>query len=331
MTLALIDATAAADRLSQHLGADPASHEGLCALLRAEVHARGHAPRSVTLDRVRRLVEPVVEIELERLASLCDALVREGDLVLAPGGALWATPLRAVPRVNGTARLFSSLAGPGLTKALGAAPDARGAARTVPWMEAMVTSVVAIGGRVLTPEAWAGLDRAEIADAAFLARLDERLAWEAAPPASLERDGPLEWRGWVPAGERPGWRRDTASARLWWARTPFRGHRRAWTSGEGSPATCPFVEVSFDDADRARFALSRQDGASPKIGVEKVGSHAILEIPAWLPRPEYRWLSLQAEAAGDAAQATRWRVPLDAVSAVTDLLAVRLGLVVEGR
>jgi hypothetical protein len=331
MTLTLLDTTAAADRLRQRLGADPGSDEGLCALLRAEVHARGQALRSVTLDRVRRLVAPVAEVDAERLAALVDALQREGDLVLAPGGVLWATPLRAVPVMNGAARLFSSLSTADLAKALGVAPAARGAARTVPWQEAMANAVASVGGRVLTSETWAGLDKAPRANDAFLAVLDERLAWEAEPPASLERDGPLEWRGWVPDRERPGWRRDAATARLWWARTSLRGHRRAWTSGEGSPAITPFVELSFDEADRARFALSRQAGASPTVVVERLDGYAFLEIPAWLPRAEYRWLSLQAEAAGDAVRATRWRVPLHVASAVTALLADRLGLVVEER
>lgn len=331
MTLTLLTATAATDRLRLRQGADPASDEGLCGLLRAEVHARGQAPRSVTIDRVLHLVEPVMEVNPERLASLVDALVREGDLVRAPGGALWATPLRAVPFVNGRARLFSSLPGHALAKVLGAEPEARGAIRSVAWQQAMGASVAAVGGRVLTPEGWAGLDRAPIANDAFLANLDERLAWEAEPPASLERDGPLEWRAWVPDGERPGWRRDATGACLWWAHTSLRGHRRAWSSGGGSPATAPFIELSFDDADRARFALSRRAGTGAVVAVRRIDGHAVIEVPSWLPRPEYRWLSLQAEAAGDGVQTTRWRLPMDAVLTVADLLAERLGLVVEGR
>jgi hypothetical protein len=330
MTLTLLDATAAADRMNRHLGVEPSSDEGLCALLRAEVHARGHAPRAVTLDRVRRLVAPFAEVDVERLAALVDALQRESDLVLAPGGVLWATPLRAVLLMNGTARLFSSLSSADLAMVLGVGPASRGAARTVRWQEPMVHAVASVGGLVLNSEAWAGLDRAPRADHTFVAQLDERVAWEAEPPASVERDGPLEWRGWVPGGKRPGWQRDAATARLWWARTPFRGHRRAWTSGEGSPTTTSFVELSFDEADRARFALSRQAGASPTILVEQVDGHAILEMPAWLPRAEYRWLSLQAEAAGDAVRATRWRMPLDVASKVMALLADRLGLEPRG-
>lgn len=330
MTLTVLDPTTGAERLRQDLGAGPDSDEGLCALLRAEVHARGNALRAVTLERVVRRIEAVVEVDPERLAELCGTLVREGDLVRGPGGVLWATPLRAVPLLNGSARLFSSVPSSALTTILGAEPRAHGATRTVPWRAEMGVSVTANGGRVLSPDAWAGLEHAPLADDTYLARLDERLAWESEAPDSLERDGPLEWRGWVPDGERPGWRRDAPTAKLWWARTSW-GHRRAWTAGQGSPATVPFLLLRRDDADRATFALSRQADASPAVVVELVDGHAIVEIPAFLPRPEYRWVSLQCEHAGDSVQGVRWRVPADAVRDVTDMLARRLGLAVEMR
>lgn len=328
MTPTLLDPTAARERLHQTLGAASETDEGLCALIRAEVHARGQAPRSGTIDRVARLVRPLVEVDVDRLGTLCDSLVREGDLVRGPGGVLWATPLRAVPLPAGVARLFSSLPTPVLERVLQRSPEALGATRTVVWEEALGTLVAEAGGRVLSPETWAGLDHTPHANGAFLKHLDERLEWEADPPASLERDGPLEWRGWAPDGDTPGWRRDAPGARLWWARTGLRGHRRAWTAGDGSPAGAPFIELSIDDADRARFSLSRTAGASPSLRVEVVDGHAMLEVP-WLPRPEYRWLSLQAESAGDATQAMRWRLPSEALQTVTDLLAERLGLALE--
>ena len=331
MPLAVLDTPSATGRLLQHLGAEPGMNEGLCALMRAEVHARRQVLRAVALDRVGRMLQPILAVDRERLAAMCDALVRAGDLVLAPGGVLWATPLRVVPLASGVARLFSSLPGATLVQMLGRDVIARGACRSVAWEDALGEAVAEVGGHVLTPEAWAGLDRAPAADEAFLARLDERLAWEPEPAASSERDGPLEWRGWVPGGDRPGWRHDVAGARLWWARTAFRGHRRAWTSGEGSPTSADFVELQSGDADRARFALSRQAGASPTVVVGTVDGHAILEVPTWLPRPEYRWLSLQAEAEGDAVQTTRWRVPADAVEPITARLVQRLGLTMEIR
>ncbi|MBK6682843.1 MAG: hypothetical protein IPG45_00065 [Deltaproteobacteria bacterium] len=331
MTLSLLTTTAAIDQLQRRLGATPETPEGLCAALRAEVHARGHAPRAVTLDRVRRLLRPACDIDEERLAASCDALEREGDLILAPGGVLWATPPRAVPLLNGSARLFTSLPTPALATALGRAPVAQGAARRVEWDTRLEGAITAIGGRVVSPETWAGLHRAPPADGAFLSHLDERLVWESCPPGSLERDGPLDWRGWAPEGVRPGWRRGLSDARLWWAKTSFGGHRRVWTAGGGSPATAPFVDLSSDDADRARFALSRLTSATATAVVEHVGDSALVELPKWLPRPEYRWLSLQAEAAGERAGNACWRLPSAAVDHVLQLLANRLGVLERGR
>lgn len=331
MPLAILDPGSAAAHLTEALGADWETDEGLCAMLRAEVHARGNVQRAVALDRVRRLIEPMANLDAERLASMCDALVREGDLVLAPGGVLWATPLRVVPVGSGGARLFGSVPNGPLARTLDTSITLRRASRSVRWSESMGTRIGAVGGRVVTSETWAGLEHAPVANDAFLERLDERLAWESAAGWSLERDGPLEWRGWVASGERPGWRRDATAASLWWARTAFRGHVRAWTAGDGSPSMARFIELGVDDADRARFALSRRAGAGAPVTVARGGGHAVLEVPTWLPRPEYRWLSLQAEPAGDEVQTTRWRVPTEAVNAVAATLADRLGLLVVNR
>lgn len=329
MTLAVLTQAEAAGRLQQSLGVAPGGDEGLCDLLRAEVHARGQTQRSITLDRVAHLLRGVIDVDIVRLAGACDVLVREGDLVLAPGGTLHATPLRAVPRPTGT-RLFASLPTPSLAAVIGAPLTALGGTRSVATSDRLHAVVRALGGLVVAPDVWAGLDRAPLADAAFLAHLDERLTWEALPPGSLERDDALEWRGWVPAGDHAGWRRDAQNTRLWWARTAFRGHRRAWTSG-GAPATHEFVELTFDEADRARFALSRDAGVGPPIVVERVDGRVLLDVPTWLPRPEYRWLSLLAEPAGDGVQTTRWRIDADHESTITARLAERLGLRVEVR
>lgn len=331
MALALLDPAAATERLHLHLGADPFSDEGLADVLRAEVHGRGWTQRAVALDRVRRLLQPAIDVDEPRLARICETLAREGDLMRAPGGVLAATPLRAVPLASGAARLYSSLPTKALASALGVPIQRRGAARWITWDVAHGDAVEGVGGRVITPEAWAGLDRTPIADGAFLDRLDERLAWEAEPAGSLERDEPLDWRGWVPNGDRPGWRRDAAGGRLWIARTAFRGDRRAWTQGDGSPATRPFVSLTADEADRARFAISRLAAASPVLRMEHADGHVILDVPGWLPRSEYRWLSLQAESAGDAGIVTRWRLASGAEVGVTRLLADRLGLLVEAR
>lgn len=327
MALALVPREDAVERLAQLVGGAADSLEVLSDLVRAEVHARKHAPRAATLSRVARLLAPVALIDEERLDAVCDALEREGDVLLAPGGVLYATPTRVVA-LQKSARVFGSLPTRVLASMLGREVSAIGAARSVPTTDGLADAVAKVSGVMVTPEAWAAIDRTPTADAAFLTGLDQRLEWEALGAGALEKDCALEWRAWEATGEGARWRRSN-EGRLWWARTRFGGHHRAWTAG-GSPATSPFVELSSDDADRARFALSREVAGASVLKVERAGRNVTIEVPGWLPRPEYRWLSLQAEASPDS-KGTRWQVSGDDEPQVTKFLTERLGLVVEVR
>jgi len=325
MALSHVTREEAVKRLAQLPSGAPDSIEGLSEFVRAEVHARQHAPRAATLSRVARLLAPALVIEEERLDEVCDALEREGDVVLAPGGILYATPTRAVV-LKRTARIFSSVPTRTLAAALGREVSAKGATRTVASVDGLAEAVATIGGAMVTPEAWAGFDRSPPADAAFLAKLEQRLEWQALGAGSLEKDGALEWRTWQSTPEGMRWRRSN-EGRLWWARTRFGGHHRAWTAS-GAPSTSPFVELSPDDADRARFALSREVTGASVLRIVRSGKRVTLEVPAWLPRPEYRWLSLHAERTPDT-KGLHWDVAADDETMIAKLLAERLGLVVE--
>lgn len=327
MSLSPVSREDAARRLVQRAGGAVDSFEVLGDLIRAEVHARKHAPRAATLSRVARLIAPAAAVNEERLEEVCDALEREGDLVLAPGGVLYATPTRVVA-VKKAARVFGSLPTRALSMTLGREVVAIGAVRTVATTDDLAELVARLSGALVTPEAWAGLDRAPKADAAFLSGLDQRLEWEALGAGSLEKDGALEWRSWDAAGQPARWRRGDAG-RLWWARARFGGHHRAWTAG-APPSTSAFVELSADDADRARFALSREAGGGSPVVIRRAGGSAVVEVPTWLPRPEFRWLSLHARPSSES-KGMRWEVAADDEASLTKLLAERLGLVVEVR
>lgn len=327
MALSPITREEAVNRLARLPGGAPDSIEALCELVRAEAHARQHAPRAATLSRVARLLAPAVSIGEERLDEICNALEREGDVVLGPGGTLYATPTRVVALKN-SARVFSSVPTRTLTVAVGREVSAKGATRSVAAVEGLAEAVVKLGGAMVTPEAWAGLDRTPPADAAFLAKLEERMEWQALGAGSLEKDGALEWRTWYSTPEGMRWRRSN-EGRLWWARMRFGGHYRAWTA-TGSPSTSPFVALSPDDADRARFALSREVAGASTLRVVRSGKRVTVELPGWIPRPEYRWLSLHAEPKPET-KGLRWEVAADDETMITKLLAERLGLVVEAR
>lgn len=327
MRLTILETAAGFEHMSAMLGADISTELGLAELLRAEITARGTAPRAATLERIGRLIAPIAVIDPEPLARTCEALVREGDLVLAAGGVLAATPVRLIRLAGEVARVVSSLPTVDLRVALDVDVERRDLIRQVPWTAASEAAVAALGGVVLTPEKWAGLDRAPLADDAFLLRLDQRLAGSLSSSEFHGRDEPLEWRGWTWHEIRGAWRRDAANTPLWRAQSAWRGFVSAWTAG-ASPSTAQCFELAPDDAVRARFALSHRQGHPLAISVHSDAHAALLKIPGWLPRAEHRWLSLHAEPARDTEPGC-WQVPAAVLPDVLALLKQRLGVAVE--
>lgn len=328
MALSLLDPARAVESFEADLDADPRSELGMAELLRSEITARGMAPRAATLDRVMRLCAPVTNLDREALETVCESLVRNGDLVLARGGQLAATPLRAIP-VSDRARLVASLPTRDLSGALASDIGRQGTRREVAWNDAVHTLVEQLGGVAVTPAQWAGLDRAPIADESFLDRLDARLEWSGSQGATFDRGEPLEWRGWTVHDGEMRWRREAGGARLWMACGAYRRFY-AWTEGDGAPGQSRFIELSADECDRAAYALARRFRLPMKAMVREEGGGHAVEVPGWLPRAEYRWLSLHAEVAGDRAGAGRWHVASGELSKVVEVLASRLGIVVEG-
>lgn len=327
MSLSYVTREEAAKRLAHSQARDPDSIEALCDLVRAEVHARKHAPRAVTISRVARLLAPAVSVDEQGVEEACDALEREGDVMLNPGGILYATPTRVVV-LKESARIFSSLPTHALSKALERDVFAQGASRMIRSLDGIAEAIDDVSGVMLTPEAWAGFERSPVADTAFLEKLDQRLEWQALGAGSLEKDGELEWRTWQVYPEGARWRRSN-EGQLWWARTRFGGHHRAWTAG-ASPATSGFITLSQDEADRARFALSRQLESASLLSMERSGTRVAAKLPGWLPRPEYRWLSLHAVPVADS-KGMNWEISTEAEALVSKVLTERLGLVVEVR
>ena len=217
-------------------------------LLRAELTARGNATRTMLVRRVQQIVAPLLALERETVLAACSDLERAGDVNEAPGGVLFATPLRAISlgpmefRIVGSmpiALLQSKL--PGTWTSHGVIRNCRIDQSTDEQWRATVASE---GGVIISPETWAGFDTAPKADSGWLASLDARLALPSRPGGVLQRDA-------LPFVEGPAYRR---------RRRPLDGRRRPVY---GAPLACmERVWVLGICMDRGRASLDEHVSAA---------------------------------------------------------------------
>lgn len=320
----------AEELLTEVVGADPHTDEGIAELLRYEVSARGSSPRHTVLRRVERLAAPAAKIDLERLAEVCDVLVREGDLVTAPGGLLVASPVRFVERGPDVFRVFASMPSRWLKERVPSRWVQEGVRRTCLAdvnRAALESAVSALEGIFLSASAWAGLDRAPLADSQWIESLDRRLEWNPSGPGSLERDGPIDWKRLSVGDGQISWSYPDKNngERLWRARHAWQGWVSCWTSGP-PPSESSFVRLSPAEAARACFALARVAKHPLRMNLRRDGETSHLSIDHWLPIAEYRYLSLHATRATADKGLQTWTLPADQAGEVCRLLQERLGI-----
>lgn len=332
--LTLLTDSAAADTLRQALGGDPAKVEGIADLIRGEVSARGACPRAATLRRVRQFAARAAKLDEALVEEVCDCLEREGDIVLAAGGILYATPLRAVDRGDMTLRIASSLPTRWLRERVTGRWAVSGIVRTcrVEDLDHTRRAIAAARGVVITPADWAGLDRVPCADAQWLESLDRRLRSEPEAPGGLERDEVLAWSGCEVTSSGLRWKTrgppDTA-ARLWRARNRWGRWHYAWTQQGGTPSDAPFVCLRPDEGTRAKYALARNLGMPVKGTVVTQDERATLSVSYWLPVAEYRYLAVVSSDSVTTRDGSHWTVPADRLSGLIKTLEMRLGILFE--
>ena len=304
--------------------------ETLMDLIRAEVTARGTCSRWGVLRRLEQVLDGDADKTRAHLRELCEGLEYEGDLTASTGGVLHVSPVRAIRLDEGVHRIVSSLPShrirnnlPGELVVDGLRRVHRFAPNKQP--EAL-HAVQALGGAVVSPQAWAGLGLAPIADRAWLDSLDQRLEWRREAPGSLERDGPLDWQSLTLTPDGPRWRRGPESpSRLWRARTSYGRWIWAWGPEGGSPSSEAFVSLFADDANRTLFALARTAEQCVPAPLSRDGAFACLRLREWLPRPEFRYLSCIAVASRIESQ-QQWSIPVSRVDDVLETLNRQLGL-----
>jgi hypothetical protein len=304
--------------------------ETLFDLIRAEVTARSSCARWTVLQRLEHAVGGEAEHCRARLRELCDVLEYEGDVSASSGGVLHISPLRAIRLDSSSHRLICSLPCHRLRPLLPGDLVVEGVRRIHRFAPSAVaeaeSAVQSVGGVVLSPEAWAGLDLAPIAGPVWLSGLDQRLQWEPESGGSLERDGALDWQCLVLSDDGPRWRRRADEpSRLWRARTSFARWVWAWTEPGQTPPSAAFVSLMADEASRTLFAVAREVERPVPASVVRDDASAHLRLREWLPRAEYRYLaSLAAPVRAEKHQ--QWSIPLSRADDVLDTLCRRLGL-----
>jgi len=333
-TLNLLPAEQARSIFAAALDADPEDSVEITAeLVRSEVSSRGACSRVHTIRRVCSFAAPALALDPARVADVCDELARAGDIVLADRGVLHATPLRAIACGSGTYRIVCSLATTRLGEFLPPGEWARsGVTRTLRLQDdkPLQAAVSAARGVVLTPAAWACLDRLPPADGRWIESLDRRLDAAPEPAGSLDHDQPLAWAGFVALDGNLRWQKESTAlqARLWRARDRWGYWRYVWTR-LGSPRTAAFVALRGDEGARTVHAVARALAVPATADVARDGVQAVVTLAHWLPVAEYRYLSVLAIAATPARGCSRWVLPTERLTACLDVLRERLGIVVR--
>ena len=114
-------------------------------------------------------------------------------------------------------------------------------------------------------------------------------------------------------------------ARLWRAWNEYGYWVFAWTEG-GHPSTSACQPLTNDEAARSLFAIARTSDTPVVLELRQQDGVSELTIPHWLPRAEYRYLSVFAAARSRKGSETTWSVPDDQLSNTMSVLRERLGV-----
>lgn len=313
--------------LSEAFGDNLAASDLAAELLRNEVTARRRSPRHFVVGRVCRLAAPAIALDPELVGEVCEDLERQGDIVLAEGGIVYPAPARIVALGSGSFRFVCAVPSARLFATIDGEWTQGGIRRDCRLSGSAERAAELLDGIVVTPETWAGLDRAPPADPDWLRGLEARLAWAPEPAGSLERDEVLDWSGFVVDQNESQWRA-TGPAQLWKARHRWKRWVYAWSAGK-SPREQSFVTLYPDEGARTLFAVARAAEKPFRGTITKRGDEASIGISGWLPQAEYRYLSTCAERVESSSRGSTWTMPAARAERVVDTLVIRLGVRLE--
>jgi hypothetical protein len=287
-------------RASTLYGPDLTKPAAMAEALRCELSARGVASGRSLCERAQTLLQPLTNLDLAGIREVLEEFAANGDATSGPGGMFAAAPLRVVRLAAGRYALHGTLPTSHLRRSLPFKDLEGGVSRyasiAADQEAAFADAVSRLGGLILSPRRWAGLDRVLPAGPEWLEELNHRLQQDRAPAGALDDGLVTSWqvyRADVGGPQRQRWR--SAEAQdfqpcLWRARHEYGWWRFAWTGG-ANPGSSPHTYLTRDEACRTQFALDREAESSLAALVRKTQNEVELEVDAFLPRAEYRYLT----------------------------------------
>jgi hypothetical protein len=322
------------DRVQALFGPDLTHPAAIAEALRCELSARGVASGRSLCERAQSLLQPLVALDLARIREILQELSASGDVTSGPDGMFATAPLRVVRLSPGRYAFHGTLPTSHLRRSLSSKDLENGVSRyaavAAEREAALADAVSQLGGLVLSPRRWAGLDRVPPAGPEWTEDLNHRLDQDRSPAGALDGSVGTPWQAYLPDVEGPPWQRwrsaDTEDVRpcLWRSRHEYGWWLFAWTAG-GSPSSSPHTRLGRDEACRTQFAMDRHAETSLLALIRKGQTEVELEVDAFLPRGEYRYLTTLGKR-DESERAPRYLVPIAAWDEVATTLQERLGL-----
>lgn len=332
--LTLTQSEEARDALSEVLSGDLGGVEAAAELLRHELFARGLSTRRMACQRVQEHLGVFIDADKDAVRKVLDELERAGDVFSAPGGKVAPAPLRLVELSEKQYTVFGGIPGSRIRSELSDVElTGEGIQR---WLslgdserEEFEGAVIAMGGLLLSPERWAGLDRILACGEEWLEEISGRFEFEKTGPGS-HGDLPLEqWSVYCPDPSVPQQQRrwvrggrEGATGNLWRNRHAGGWWIYAWCE-ENSPAESDSLALRQDDALRTAYSLDA--GKEATLGfLWRDGEEVELEVDAFLPLAEYRFLNLAGRQERREEGGYRYRFASEEWERVAEMLQERL-------
>lgn len=304
-------------------------------LLRSELSARRLSSRRGLCNRIAVLMESFCPVDVDIIKENLLLLENIGDITGGTGGQVAVAPLRAVKLDDNKYQLFGTLNDTQLTSCFLNSNITTGLTRILNLKDSDQENfdqlLDKLGGVILSPERWAGMDKVNAADQEWLAGLDSRLKDQPRPPGSLDNEINDGWRVYqsdkAKLLQKARWQKGSNDKQGYlWRVWHVRGWPVfAWTAGN-SPDQQESIKLSSDDACRTMFALDRKYGTPIACQATKENNIIQVKIGGFLPRAEYRYLAIKGKFTEKKEDYFCFQFKTDIWTQVSKMLDDRLGV-----